>query len=740
VGAWTERAEDGRVRYALAGLGLGLLIGSLLSGVGENTGWISGTSVGDAPVVGFVFGLCLFAAAPMLRPRSDRERAWEQPRKAALRDLITKADADPEFREQLMADPRGTFEREFGSAIPDDGEITVLEETPDHAYLVLQPSKLSRRPLDAASCSQTKRAVSKRTWEHLVRAGKRCERAWTDRAEDGRVRYGIAGLGLGLLIGSLLSVAGENIAPLNWTSFGYARLSLLGLVLGLCLFAVALMPESWTEKVWAWKRRRKTIGEYLISKAEIDPEFRKQLIAEPRRAFERVVGSPIADDAEITVLEETPDHAYLVLKPSKLSREQLNASSSGQTQPKGTVSQDTDPYDRTGTTPDGCRKPTKSPARRVIYGSREARIARLALGILFALVTGWIVAPVLSPDHAPPPPVGLAFLTDAREEIVDNKHEESPTTVSMAVRASGCVNPVTIEGQLERPSSTWKAEKSHSPYNAPPEWAALGVTGAHVRAITVGIIDPKTERMIVGTHQVLAPFSKKVVVHAHLYQAVEHGDTTSVAYHAPEWPLVRSALGFVIVADLIHPTGFHSCYLDLPDLFQQPPLGSNVAHAGTAAGEALDRTVPISTQRMAAKLGQPVGIYDYIGAFQITASVNGRVVDPSTIGERGRVFGAGALYQCYVENRLYRPPVPLDPLAAATFAGQSTPSCAPVPLFQPVDAISETTRRLFIAGILGAIAATLIIEAGFLGETEPAPGSASSPTRRRRWGKGEQAP
>ncbi len=66
-------------------------------------------------------------------------------------DVITKATEDPEFREQLKADPRGTIEREFGEQIPDDVEITVLEETPKHAYIVLpaQVSELSGPQLDA---------------------------------------------------------------------------------------------------------------------------------------------------------------------------------------------------------------------------------------------------------------------------------------------------------------------------------------------------------------------------------------------------------------------------------------------------------------------------------------------------------------------------------------------------------------------------------------------------------------
>jgi hypothetical protein len=36
--AWNERAEDGRTRYATAGFGLGLIVGSLLSAVAHSLG------------------------------------------------------------------------------------------------------------------------------------------------------------------------------------------------------------------------------------------------------------------------------------------------------------------------------------------------------------------------------------------------------------------------------------------------------------------------------------------------------------------------------------------------------------------------------------------------------------------------------------------------------------------------------------------------------------------------------
>lgn len=67
--------------------------------------------------------------------------------------IMRKAAEDPQFRQQLKSDPRGALEREAGTRIPDDIEITVLEETHDHAYIVLphSTSEMSRQELAGAA-------------------------------------------------------------------------------------------------------------------------------------------------------------------------------------------------------------------------------------------------------------------------------------------------------------------------------------------------------------------------------------------------------------------------------------------------------------------------------------------------------------------------------------------------------------------------------------------------------------
>jgi hypothetical protein len=51
--------------------------------------------------------------------------------------LITRAWKDESFRTELIANPKAVIEQEIGSKLPDELEITVLEETEDTIYMVL---------------------------------------------------------------------------------------------------------------------------------------------------------------------------------------------------------------------------------------------------------------------------------------------------------------------------------------------------------------------------------------------------------------------------------------------------------------------------------------------------------------------------------------------------------------------------------------------------------------------------
>lgn len=55
--------------------------------------------------------------------------------------VVERAARDSQFRKDFMTNPRETAEREFGVAIPEGIDITVLEETPSSVYVVLPPAQ-----------------------------------------------------------------------------------------------------------------------------------------------------------------------------------------------------------------------------------------------------------------------------------------------------------------------------------------------------------------------------------------------------------------------------------------------------------------------------------------------------------------------------------------------------------------------------------------------------------------------
>ncbi|PWW05164.1 putative ribosomally synthesized peptide [Paenibacillus cellulosilyticus] len=54
--------------------------------------------------------------------------------------IIKKAWEDPQFKEQLLKDPKGAIQEAFGIELPADIELKVVEEAPESYYMVL-PAK-----------------------------------------------------------------------------------------------------------------------------------------------------------------------------------------------------------------------------------------------------------------------------------------------------------------------------------------------------------------------------------------------------------------------------------------------------------------------------------------------------------------------------------------------------------------------------------------------------------------------
>jgi len=57
-----------------------------------------------------------------------------------LKQIIEKAWKEPAFKEKLLADPKGAIQEAFNISVPDDIQVTAVEETPKSFYLVIPPA------------------------------------------------------------------------------------------------------------------------------------------------------------------------------------------------------------------------------------------------------------------------------------------------------------------------------------------------------------------------------------------------------------------------------------------------------------------------------------------------------------------------------------------------------------------------------------------------------------------------
>lgn len=80
--------------------------------------------------------------------------AYEE-RSKAMEQLITHAERDDAFREQLKSDPRAAIAQEFGVTPPEDLQVRVIEEAPNEVVLVLpakvEPGAISDEALSGAA-------------------------------------------------------------------------------------------------------------------------------------------------------------------------------------------------------------------------------------------------------------------------------------------------------------------------------------------------------------------------------------------------------------------------------------------------------------------------------------------------------------------------------------------------------------------------------------------------------------
>ncbi len=355
-----------------------------------------------------------------------------------------------------------------------------------------------------------------------------------------------------------------------------------------------------------------------------------------------------------------------------------------------------------------------APARRVIYRSLKARIARFATGVSLMAVTLWIVLPVVGSEHPPPPPVGLAIGTNSDTGRLRNDPHAYASIIYLNVTTTGCHNPATIEGTLIRSKATEKAELE-TRGAALPKQAIVTIDGARVRDISVGLSNPPPYPVLfTGTEGFIHQGDYgKIAIRNHTLPSTYREGATTTVLEAPEWPTTKATLHFIAKVDLIRPAAFHSCYLELPELLNGEIAKEDGAYEWASV---VNDLVGHRLQRLLAKHLES-GFEEAVGAGEIQASVGGRTVAQDTIGAGGEATAAGVRYLCHDEIEKVLPPR-LDPKIARPFIEPAKSDCSGEPLFQAVDVVNDITRRLFAGGILGAIAVSLIIETLFIAETE----------------------
>jgi hypothetical protein len=78
---------------------------------------------------------------------------------------------------------------------------------------------------------------------------------------------------------------------------------------------------------------RKELEEQIVARAWADADFKQLLLTDPKAAIFKETGIQLPDGAEVTVLEESAGHGYIVIPVNtvELSDEQLEAVAAGDT-------------------------------------------------------------------------------------------------------------------------------------------------------------------------------------------------------------------------------------------------------------------------------------------------------------------------------------------------------------------------------------------------------------------------
>jgi hypothetical protein len=349
------------------------------------------------------------------------------------------------------------------------------------------------------------------------------------------------------------------------------------------------------------------------------------------------------------------------------------------------------------------------PGRVVLYRSVAIKRARLLIGLAFAVATLVLAVPVVSSQKPVPPPTGLFVGLNTNDDL-PTTHPAS--TLYVAIRASGCRNPVTVEGYLDRPESSWKLDKRVGVARhgiRGPTHAEVVLAGADIEGVDAGLAGGEDIRgafeasEISGAGVVFSgptewPVHNRLVRYLGSAKSPKHPLGAAVLI-APQWPKVRVPLHFTFTADMVHPFGFHRCYVDVPALFGS---GGGIDNRSLHEAEEFTMTPGSAGEEPSPGITQIPGFPNVreVARAEVSVLVAGHVVDGASLGSGATTIPNGAHYSCSTEG--VRSPA------------QTNETCAGDPVFEVQGTDYEITRRLFAAGIFGAIAATLIIEALFI--------------------------
>jgi hypothetical protein len=274
---------------------------------------------------------------------------------------------------------------------------------------------------------------------------------------------------------------------------------------------------------------------------------------------------------------------------------------------------------------------------------------------------------------------------------------------------------VTVEGYLDRPESSWELDKR---FGIPrhgikgPTHAEVVLAGADIESVDAGFaggedIQGAFEASEISSNGYVPTGPTESLVHNRLVRYLGLAKSPkhplgAALLIAPQWPKVRAPLHFTFTADMVHPFGFHRCYVDVPALFGS---GGGIDNGSLHEAEEFTMTSDTAGEEPSPGITQIPGfpnVREVIRA-EVSVLVAGHVVDGASLGSGATTIPNGAHYACGTEG--IRSPA------------QTNETCAGDPVFEVQGTDYEITRRLFAAGIFGAIAATIIIEGLFIAKT-----------------------